>query len=126
MKQRCADHRGLGRWCSTLFYADPHHRFGLILAYNMGRQKPRGDNTIYQQQVRYIQNNDINLSPLHLFIVDFVAQIHIWQRQGDHLLIFMDMNEHVLRGGLVKYLLNMGLQEATHGNWRDSEPHTYV
>jgi hypothetical protein len=43
IKQRCMDHQGLGRWCSTLFYLDPHRRFWLVSAYNMGRQKPRGD-----------------------------------------------------------------------------------
>ncbi len=32
----CADHRGLGRWCSTQIYADPHHCFWLVLAYNVG------------------------------------------------------------------------------------------
>jgi hypothetical protein len=37
----------------------------------------------------------------------------------------MDMNEHVLQGGLAKYLLNMGLQEATQANWGSLEPHTY-
>jgi hypothetical protein len=38
----------------------------------------------------------------------------------------MDMNGHVLRWGLAKYLLNMGLQEATQANWGSLEPHTYV
>jgi hypothetical protein len=38
----------------------------------------------------------------------------------------MDMNKHGLGGGLVKYILNMGLQEATQTNWGASEPHTYV
>jgi hypothetical protein len=92
----------------------------------VGCQKPRGGSTIYQQQVRYIQNNNIDLSPSRLFIVNFVAQLQVWQQEGDRLLIFMDMNEHVLRGGLAKYLLNMGLQEATQTNWGASEPHTYI
>ncbi len=39
MKQRCVDHRGLGRWCLTLFYADTN-RFCIVLAYNIGRQAP--------------------------------------------------------------------------------------
>jgi hypothetical protein len=38
----------------------------------------------------------------------------------------MDMNEHILRGGLAKYLLNMGLQETTQENWGSLEPHMYV
>jgi hypothetical protein len=126
VKQQGTDHRGLGRWCSTLFYADPHHCFCLVSTYNMGRQKPRGNSTIYQQQVRCIKNNGFELSPSRLFIVNFVAQLQVWQQEGDRLLIFMDINEHISRGNLAKYLRNMGLQEATQPNWGTSEPHTYV
>ncbi len=39
-KEHTSDHRGLRRWCSTLFYADPNHKFRLVLAYNVGRHKP--------------------------------------------------------------------------------------
>ena len=125
-KERTKDHRGLGRWCSTLFYADPNHKFRLVSAYNVGRQKPRGDSTIFQQQVRYIQNHDLPHSPSRLFIIDFVAQLQAWQRQGNRLLIFIDMNEHILRGHLAKYMLKMGLMEATHTRWgTTNEPHTY-
>jgi hypothetical protein len=126
IKQRCMDYQDLGRWCSTLFYLDPHHRFWLVSAYKVEHKKPCGDSTIYQQQVRYIQTNWVNLTPSHLFITDFGVQLQVWQREGDRLLIFMDLNEHILQGGLTKYLLNMGLQEATQANWGSSEPHMYV
>ena len=126
-KERTKDHRGLGRWCSTLFYADPNHKFRLVSAYNVGRQKPRGDSTIFQQQVRYIQNHDLPHLPSCLFIIDFVAQLQAWQRQGGRLLIFINMNEHILRGHhLAKYMLKMGLMEATHTRWgTTNKPHTY-
>jgi hypothetical protein len=64
--------------------------------------------------------------PLHLFIVDFVAQLQVWQRQGDRLLLFMDMNEHILTGRVARRLPTMGLHEATHSQWGEMEPHTYV
>jgi hypothetical protein len=66
------------------------------------------------------------MMPLHLFTVDFVAQLQVWQRQGDRLLIFMDMNKHMLTGCITCRLLAMGLQEATHSKWEGMEPHTYV
>jgi hypothetical protein len=124
-KERTSDYRGLGRWCLTLFYADPNHKFRLVSAYNIGRQRPRGDSTIHQQQVQYIQHHDLDLLPAHLFVVDFIAQLQTWQKQGDHLLIFIDMNEHILKGHLAWYMLKMGLAEATHQVWRTKEPHTY-
>ncbi len=58
-------------------------------------------------------------------MVDFIAQLQIWQWQGDHLLIFIDMNMHVLQGHLANYILKMGLKEATHPRWGELEPHTY-
>ena len=103
-RERTKDYRDLGRWCSTLFYADPNHKFRLVSTYNVGQQKPRGDSTIFQQQVRYIQNNDLSHTPSWLFVIDFVAQLQVWQRQGDRLLIFIDMNEHILQGQLSKYM----------------------
>jgi hypothetical protein len=97
----------------------------LVSAYNVGQQEPRGNSTIYQQQLRYIQNNGLNLSPSHLFVVDLIAQLQKWQRQGDRLLIFIDMNEDLLQGHLANYMLKMGLNKAMHSRWEESEPHTY-
>ena len=61
-----------------------------------------------------IQNNNLSHAPSQLFVIDFVAQLQVWQRQGGRLLIFIDMNEHVLRRQLAKRMLKMGLIEATH------------
>jgi hypothetical protein len=56
-KQKGNNFRGLGWWCSTVFYANPSHRTCIVSAYNVGRQAPRGDSTIYQQQLQYIQKH---------------------------------------------------------------------
>jgi hypothetical protein len=65
-KQKGDDFRGLGWWCPTVFYADPSHRTRIVSAYNVGRQAPRGDSTIYQQQLRYIQNRGLDSTPSRL------------------------------------------------------------
>ncbi len=125
-KQKGDDFRGLGQWCLTVFYADPSHRTHRILTYNVGRHAPRRDSTIYQQQLRYIQNHGLDTTPSRLFTVDFVAQLQVWQCQGDRLIAFMDMNEQVLTSHVARRLLAMGLREATHSQWGETEPHTYV
>jgi hypothetical protein len=125
-KQKGDDFHGLGRWCSTDFYADPSHCTCIISAYNVGRHAPRGDSTIYQQQFRYIQNHGLDSMPSCLFTIDFVAQLQVWQRQGDRLLVFMDMNEHILTGCVARRLLAMGLHKAMHSQWGETELHTYV
>ncbi len=89
-KQKGDDFCGLGRWCLTVFYADPSHTC-IISAYNVGRQAPRGDSMIYQQQLRYIQTHGLDSTPLRLFTVDLVAQLQVWQCQGDRLLLFIDI-----------------------------------
>jgi hypothetical protein len=125
-KQKGDNFRGLGQWCSSVFYADPSHRTCIILAYNVGRHAPRGDSTIYQQQLRYIQNHGLDSTPLRYFAIDFIAQLQVWQRQGDRLLVFMDINKHILTGRLARRLLAMGLREATHSQWGETKPHTYI
>jgi hypothetical protein len=124
-KQKGDNFCGLGCWCLTAFYADPSHCTCIISAYNVGRHAPRGDRVIYQQQLRYIQNHGLDSTPSCLFTVDFVAQLQVWQRQGDRLLVFMYMNEHILTGRVACRLLAMGLREAMHSQWGETELHTY-
>lgn len=61
-------------------------------------------------------------------MTDFLVQVQlqVWQQQGDRLIIFMGMNEHVLWGPLACCLLSKGLVEATHQNWGEAEPHTFI
>ena len=126
MKQKGDDFCSLGQWCSTLFYSDPTHRTRVVAVYNVGRQSPKGLKTIYLQQVRHIQTHQLNTSPSWLFLMHFLAQLQVWQCQGDRLLIFMDMNEHVLCGTVACHLLSMGLVEMTHQHWGAIKPHTFI
>jgi hypothetical protein len=74
-KQKGDDFRGLGCWCSTLLYADKNHRFRIVSTYNVGRQAPQGDSTIFQQQLRYIQNHQLSTMPQRLFMTNFLAML---------------------------------------------------
>ena len=80
----------------------------------------------YQQQLGHIQTHGLDTTPSLLFLTDFLAQFQVWQRQGNRLLIFMDMSKHVLRGTVARHLLSMGLIEATHQYWGNEEPHTFI
>ena len=126
MKQKDNNFRGLGQWCSSLFNCNPNHRTRVVTAYNVGRQSPKGLKTIYQQQLCHIQMHGLITSPSRLFLTDFLAQLQVWQRQGNRLLVFMDMNKHVPHGTVARHLLSMGLIEATHQNWGYKDPHTFI
>ncbi len=69
VKQKGNNFRGLGRWCSMLLYADKNYRFQFFSAYSVGRQALQGDSTIFQQQLRYIQNNRLATIPCKLFMI---------------------------------------------------------
>ena len=99
-----SDFRGLGRWSSWLLYASPSHKTRLVTAYNLGKRKSNYLGTVYQQHLRFIQLNGWNITPHELFMIDFLAAINRWLHAGERLLIFADMNEHVLRGQLARKL----------------------
>ena len=69
------DFRKLGRWCSWVFDVNPTHRFRMIVVYNVGRSKPKGLKTVYQQHLSYIQTHDLKVDPRTLFMKDFETQL---------------------------------------------------
>jgi hypothetical protein len=85
-KQKGDDFCGLGHWCFMLLYADKNHRFCIVSACNVGRQAPLGNSTIFQQQLRYIQNHQLSTTPQRLFMINFLAMLQVCCQQGDKLL----------------------------------------
>jgi hypothetical protein len=61
-----------------------------------------------------------------LFQADILAAITRWIKSGNRIILFIDMNEHILTGNLPKELLRLDLQEVTHKHWEDLEPCTFV
>ena len=125
-KETESDFRGLGRWCSWALFANTNHKTRIVCAYNLGKRKSNHLGTIYQQHLRYIQLNNMNTTPYDLFCTDFTTTIKQWQAAEERILIFIDMNEHVLQGHLARQLLELGLSEATHRSWGEQEPNTHI
>jgi hypothetical protein len=98
----------------------------MVVAYQVGQARQKGLQTIYQQHARYMARHNIPGSPRSLFQDDITAAITRWIAKGDRIILFVDMNEHILTGALPRKLMNLGLQEATHTYWGETEPHTYV
>ena len=120
------DFRGLGRWNSWLIQSDPSHRTRMVVAYQVGQARQKGIQMIYQQHARYMARHGLPGKPRNLFQDDIVTAITNWINSRDRLILFIDMNEHVLSGTLPQKLLQLGLEEATHKYWGMDEPHTYV
>ena len=75
----CGDFRNLGRVASTVFYANRKHRTRVVTAYNLGDSKPKGLKTNYQQQLRYIQDKDLDVNPETMFLLDLYALLKTWK-----------------------------------------------
>jgi len=127
-KEANHDFRDLGRWNSWRIYSNPNHVTRIISAYFTGKQRSKLEGSIYQQQLRYIQENELDTTPRDLFLADFIAQLRTWRSQGERLLIHLDMNEPILQGELGQRLLssNLDLEEASHHHWGANEPNTFI
>jgi hypothetical protein len=93
-----ADPRGLGRWYSWLFYCNPNHMTRIVVAYRTCHTKSKGLQTIYQQQIQYIQAHGLNCLLKELFDRDLSKQIKEWRKSGERVVLLMVVNDHSLRG----------------------------
>ena len=127
IKDSRGDFRKLGRWNSWIIGQNPEHRTRMVVAYQVAKTtSKRAQNTIVLQHRRYCQHNGINLSPRELFQQDFMTCVNSWLASGERLIIFMDFNEHVLRGKLPRLLQQAGLEEVSHTRWGGMEPKTFA
>jgi hypothetical protein len=76
--------------------------------------------------MRYIQANGLSCNPSSLFQADILHAVGRWLEYGDWIIIFIDMNKHIITGTLPKEFQRLGLFEATHLNWEGSKPCTFV
>jgi hypothetical protein len=133
VKTSNVDFRGLGRFTSWVLSKGPNHRTRFVIAYGVGRGRPKGLSTHYQQVLRYIQEDDslsaTGIKPRRLFELDLHACLRVWRGQGERILLFMDVNDHIQHGRFMKELLSddkLNLQERSHHCWGDKPPRTYI
>ncbi len=86
------------------------------MAYNPCKNNNTHLGTTYQQQRQYFITKKKDLtSPLVLFRKHLVKQIKEWRKVGERIILFMDHNEHVIKGPLGKKLADkegLDLREA--------------
>ena len=105
------DFCGLGRWIWKPLEENPQHRIRVLSVYHVGKAKPRGPKTYYQQHTRHSQTHGLDATPYYLFCTDLLVQLCTWQEQGGRVIITMDANEHVLTGVFTSKLQELVLLE---------------
>jgi hypothetical protein len=91
-----ADPRGLGRWCSWLFYCNPMHVTRIVVAYCPCASKIEGLKTVCQQHMQYIQLRGLSSNPINLFNHNLSKQVKEWRGKGERVIKMMDINDHPL------------------------------
>jgi hypothetical protein len=125
-RKQSADPRGLGRWCSWPVFCNPSHITRIVVPYQPCACKVEGLKTVYQQHIRYIQARGLQYNPVNLFDHDLSKQIKEWQKQGERIVLLMDINDHPLHNKFYSTLKeqNTGMEEFTHKCWGPKEPYT--
>jgi hypothetical protein len=122
-----ADPRGLGRWCLWPFFCNPSHITRIVVAYQPCACKVEGLKTVYQQHIWYIQARGLQYNPVNLFDHDLSKQIKEWRKQGERIVLLMDVNDHPRHNKFYSTLKeqNTNLEEFTHKCWGPNEPYTH-
>jgi hypothetical protein len=73
----------------------------IITAYNLCKNKNQNSGMAYQQQQRYFITKKKDLTcPIIVFRQQLIKQLKQWRSGGDRITLFMDHNEHTLKGAL--------------------------
>jgi hypothetical protein len=117
------DPRGLGRWCSWLFYCNPTHITRIVVAYCPCAGKTDGLKIVYQQ---HMQSRGLSFNPIDLFDHDLSKQIKEWRGKGKRILLMMDINDHPMCSKFyTKLKPHTNMEEFTHKCWGPKEPYTH-
>jgi hypothetical protein len=104
------------------------HTTRLVFAYRLCAAKVKGLKTIYQQQLRYIQNKGLNTTPLELFDKDLTNQITKWREEGDIIILLMDVNKHPIEGKFSRRLAakSPDMHKFLHKCWGPVASYTHI
>jgi hypothetical protein len=121
------DPRGLGRWCSWLFFCNPTHVTRIVVAHHLCASNTKGLKTVYQQHMQCIQSRGLSSNPVNLFDNDLSKQVKEWRGKGKRVITLMDINDHPLQNKLYRKLKdhNTNMEEFTHKCWGSKEPYTH-
>ena len=122
-----ADEKGIGRWSWMLFKEEREKRTRIITVYQPNKTNdPMKSGTPYQQQKRFLLNENIDLCPNEVLRKDLIKQITKWMNKGDRIIVMVDCNEDVRQGKLTQRLEEIGLRSPIRQKFGESNmPATY-
>jgi len=105
-----ADVLGLGRWCWTRIRGPNGFHIRIIVMYRPCFST--GPLSTYQQHVRKLSQLHRYVCPRNELLTDISKEMHLWQDEGDHLIVLTDFNDDVTAAEARAWAADLGLVEA--------------
>jgi hypothetical protein len=112
------DPTGLGRWTSTQYRGKGQVRLRFISAYCPNKNE-QGAATVWTQQKTYFEEKLSGIDPIEAFYRDLTAAVQQWLKEGDQVVLMLDLNDDIRTSPFTAMLEAIGMTELMgfrHGN----------
>jgi len=111
VKTSGVDPSGLGRWSWVKILGKHSQVTRIICAYQPCTSKRTALSSVGAQHRRYYRARGIKSCPRLMFRKDLTAQLGKWMKAKERILLFIDANEDLSNGPLIKILTKMKLRD---------------
>jgi hypothetical protein len=105
-----SDPTGLGRWTSTQYRGKGQVRLRFISAYCPNRNE-QGAATVWTQHKMYFEEKLSGKDPIDAFYEDLTKAIEQWLREGDQLVLMLDLNDDIQTSPLTVMMERIGMTQ---------------
>ena len=123
--QSGVDLTGLGRWCWFTLKGKHKHVTRIITAYQPCRSNKSRLSTVYSQHRRYYRVRGDMRCPRAIFRADLGKALKRWRGKKERIILFIDANEDLHNGPLVKMLRTHKLKDLIQERTGTKGPNTY-
>ena len=104
------DPTGLGRWSWIVFEGKAGHKTRVISAYIPCKSADDKRKTVYMQHKRYFLRKGIMECPKKLLYQHLSNHLKKWQKEGENIVLLIDMNENLEKDGPFQTILKYECQ----------------
>ena len=119
------DSTGLGRWCWLTLKGKHKHVTRIVTAYQPCRSNKKQLRTVYSQHRRYYRMRGDMRCPRAIFRADLGKILQRWINNNERIILFIDANEDLHNGPLVKMLRKHNLKDLIQDRTGKKGPHTH-
>ena len=120
--QRGQDPSGIGLWIWTLYRGRHDVTLRVIVAYRPCIPSLGGENTAYNQQLRYLDYTKQQRCPRKAMLEDLIKDLQAWTAEGDQVILLGNFNEDVWSEIAQQDLTRLGLREVILEQHKNQTP----